>query len=76
MALKTKKQHKESSGTKEFDNTNRGVLFPNEKGDNESKPDYTGKINVEGTDKRIAAWIAKSKDGMEYLRIQVSDFQE
>lgn len=60
---------------KEFDNTNRGVLFPNDKHGNDARPDYTGKINVEGVEKRLAAWLASGSSG-EYLRITVSDFQE
>lgn len=76
MALKGKGKAKSSGG--DFDNTNRGVLFPNDKGDNESRPDYTGKINVDGVDKRLAAWVATSDkiEGGSYLRLTVSEFQQ
>lgn len=60
---------------KQFDNTNRGVLFPNDKQGNDARPDYTGKINVDGVEKRLAAWLATGTTG-EYLRITVSDFQK
>lgn len=61
----------------QYDNTNRGVLFPNDKQGNESRPDYTGKINVDGVEKRLAAWVTESKSGSvsQFLKIIVSDFQ-
>lgn len=76
MALKGKSKAAKGSG--DFDNTNRGVLFPNDKGDNEARPDYTGKINVDGVDKRLAAWIGQSDkiEGGQYLRITVSDLKQ
>lgn len=66
---------KSAAPATEFDNTNRGVLFPNDKQGNDARPDYTGKINVAGVEKRLAAWIASGSTG-EYLRITVSDFQK
>ncbi len=41
----------------EFDNTNRGTLFPNDKADNPKRPDYTGNINVEGKEYKLSAWL-------------------
>lgn len=80
MALKkgkskasSKSEDKKSGG--DFDDTNRGVLFQNDKGDNENRPDYTGKINVDGTEKRLAAWIKNSDKVGDYLSISVSDPQ-
>ena len=32
----------------EYDNTNRGALYKNDKQGNEKRPDFTGKINVNG----------------------------
>lgn len=66
-----------STGPKEYDNTNRGVLFPNDKQGNDARPDYTGKINVDGVEKRLAAWVTESKSGnvSQFLKITVSDFQ-
>lgn len=55
----------------EYDNTNRGSLFKNDKGDNEKRPDYTGSLNVEGTDYKLSAWIKESKDGKKYMSISV-----
>lgn len=39
----------------EYDNTNRGALFRNDKDGNEKRPDYTGKINVDGKDYVLSA---------------------
>lgn len=79
MALKSKSAGKEKAGKGaggDFDDTNRGVLFQNDKGDNENRPDYTGKINVDGTEKRLAAWVKNSDKVGDYLSISVSDPQE
>ena len=38
-----------------------GVLFKNDKGDNQKRPDYTGKASIGGTDYYISAWINESK---------------
>ena len=44
----------------EYDNTNKGALFINDKKDKDNpedrKPDMTGKINVDGSDFFISAW--------------------
>jgi hypothetical protein len=77
VALKGKTKGKAKDGEKkEYDNTNRGVLFPNDKEGNENRPDYTGKINVDGVDKRIAAWVSSNDRVGDYLRIVASDFEE
>ena len=50
--------------SKEYDNTNRGVLFKNDKeGGNPNWPDYRGNIDVGGAEFWLDAWIKKSKDG-------------
>lgn len=47
----------------EYDNTNSGALFRNDRKQNENQPDHTGSINVEGVDYWLSAWIKTSKDG-------------
>jgi hypothetical protein len=54
----------------EFDNTNRGVLFRNDKGDNAKRPDYTGKLNVAGAEFKLSAWLKESAKG-KFLSISV-----
>lgn len=54
-----------------FDNTNRGVLFPNDKKGNEKRPDFTGDLNVDGVEYRLSAWKKASKQGNNFLSISV-----
>lgn len=56
----------------EYDNTNSGVLFKNERKDTDKHPDYTGKINVNGTEMRLAAWIREGKSG-KFMSLKVSE---
>lgn len=46
----------------EYDNTNTGTLFKNES-DNEKAPQYKGKINVDGKEYELAAWVREAKSG-------------
>jgi len=59
----------------EYDNTNSGVLFKNES-DNEKAPNYKGKINVNGKDFEIAAWVRESKAGTKFLSLKVQEPRE
>ena len=55
----------------EYDNTNSGAIFPNEK-KSEKHPDYKGKLNVEGKDWEVAAWNRTSQAGKQFLSLKVS----
>jgi hypothetical protein len=55
----------------EYDNNNSGVLFKNDKKGNERSPDYTGKVNVEGKEMRLAAWIKEGKAG-KFMSLKLS----
>ena len=57
------------------DFTDSGVLFKNDRKERDNQPDYTGKINVGGVEKRLAAWIKEGKNG-KYMSLKVSDFQQ
>jgi len=59
-----------------YDNTNSGVLFSNDKEGNPNRPDYTGKIDVEGTEWRLAGWIKVSGNGNKFLSLKVSPPRE
>lgn len=55
----------------EYDETNRGVLFKNNKKETERHPDYTGKLNVEGVELYLSAWIKESKSGMKFMSLSL-----
>ena len=40
----------------DYDNTNRGAIFKNDKKETEKHPDFTGSLNVEGKEYWISAW--------------------
>lgn len=46
-----------------YDNTNKVVIFKNNKKENEKHPDYTGTVNVEGKDYTISLWVKEGKSG-------------
>lgn len=60
----------------EFDDTNKGVLFQEQEKKSEKAPDYTGKLNVEGKEFRIAGWKRLSKNGKPFLSLSVSEPQQ
>lgn len=49
--------------TKEYDNTNRGVLFVNNRKEKDNHPDFTGNINVGGTEYWLSAWEKEGARG-------------
>ena len=55
----------------QFDDTNRGALFKNDKQGKESRPDYKGTLNVNGQDFWISAWLKSSKAGNKYMSLSV-----
>jgi uncharacterized protein (DUF736 family) len=54
-----------------FDNTNSGALFKNDKKQSDKHPDYRGTVNVNGTDFWISAWLKSSKAGAKYMSLAV-----
>lgn len=57
----------------EYDNTNRGSLFKNDRKDDAKFPDYKGSINVDGTDYWLSAWIKISKDGNKFMSLSIKN---
>ncbi len=56
---------------------NDGALFPNknkERGD--SRPHYTGNIEIAGTKYSLAAWKNLSKDDNPYMSLKLSEWRE
>ena len=53
---------------------NSGTLFKNSNKTSEKHPDYTGTVNVNGKEFRLAAWENESKDKKtKFLKISVTD---
>jgi uncharacterized protein (DUF736 family) len=60
--------------SKDYDNTNSGVLFKNDKGNNPKRPDYRGTGNWQGQEFNISAWIKESKkDGSKFFSFRFEE---
>ena len=56
----------------EYINTDRGVLYRNENKTSENHPDYSGSVNVSGTDFWLSGWLKESKkDGKKFFSLSV-----
>ena len=60
----------------EYDNTNSGAFFPNDRKEKPNHPDYTGKINVEGKDYYLKGWKKTAKSGINMLSLAVNPVDE
>lgn len=55
----------------DFDNTNRGVLFKNDRKEaGDRKPEYTGSLNVDGVEFFLDAWLKDGKSG-KFMSVSV-----
>lgn len=60
----------------DFDNTNRGVLFRNDKASTDKHPTHTGSINIEGVDYWLSAWVKEGQKGKFFsLSVQPKEKQ-
>ena len=59
----------------EYDNTNRGVLFKNDRKESEKHPDYKGNINVGGVEYWLSAWIKESAKG-KFMSLSIQPKEE
>ena len=46
-----------------YDNTNRGVLFKNDRKEKDTHPDYNGSINADGVEYWLSAWMKEGAKG-------------
>jgi hypothetical protein len=58
----------EGHSMKNFDN--RGSLFKNNK-KAETEPDFSGTLNIDGTEYRLSGWAKVAKTGNKYLSLSV-----
>lgn len=69
---------------KGFDNTNRGILSRNTNRKSDSHPEFSGTINVDGTDYWLSAWVKEGNKGKFFslsvkqkeLRTESAQFQD
>jgi len=47
----------------QYDNTNTFTLNKNDKGDNPKRPDYRGKLNVDGIEFTLSGWVREGANG-------------
>ena len=47
----------------EYNNTNTFTLNKNDKGDNPKRPDYRGKLNVDGIEFILSGWVREGANG-------------
>jgi len=57
----------------EYDNSNRGSLFKNDRKDDVKFPDYKGSLNVDGVEFWLSAWIKVSKDGQKFMSLSIKN---
>ena len=56
----------------DFDNTNRGVLFVNDKkAPGSNQPDRSGTLNVDGVEYFFDGWLKNSAAGVPFLSVSV-----
>ena len=60
----------------DYDNTNRGALFKNKDKKAENHPDYKGKLNADGVDYWLSAWLKESKEGQKYMSLSITPAEE
>jgi len=60
----------------DYDNTNTGALFKNDKKVSEKHPDYKGTANVDGTEYWVSAWIKTSKSGQSFMSFAYTPKQQ
>ena len=61
----------------QYDNTNSGMLARNDRKEKDSQPNFTGSLNVAGTDYWLSAWVNDGKpgsqmEGKKYFSIKIN----
>jgi uncharacterized protein (DUF736 family) len=56
---------------KQFDNSNRGVLFKVENKESETHADYRGEINAAGVEFWLDGWVRTSKKGTKFISFKL-----
>lgn len=59
----------------EYDNTNRGALFKNDRKESDNHPDYKGSVNVGGVEYWLSAWVKDGRNG-KFMSLSVKPKDE
>jgi uncharacterized protein (DUF736 family) len=60
----------------EYDDSNRGVLFKNDRKETEKHPDLSGTININGVDHWLNAWSKVSQNGKKFISLSIGKPKE
>ncbi len=60
----------------QYDNTNRGVLFDNDRKEQDNHPDMTGQINIDGVDHWFSGWWKNSESRGDFLSLSIGKPKE
>ena len=62
----------QEQGKKQYDNTNKGALFVNDRQrEGKQDPDFNGEINIGGTEYYISGWKKETKNGKRLISLSV-----
>ena len=70
--LKNPRRIKEKGLKMEYDNTNRGVMFKNDRKEKETHPDLKGSINIDGKEFWLSGWSKVTSKGDKMLSLSVT----
>ncbi len=60
----------------EYDKTNSGVFFVNDRKEKPNQPDYNGKIDVEGKTYYLKGWKKVAKSGQPFMSLALNPAEE
>jgi hypothetical protein len=65
----------------QYDNTNTGILARNERKEKDTHPDFSGTINIDGTEYWLSGWTREGKpgsklEGKRYFSLAVKPKEE
>lgn len=65
----------------QYDNTNSGLLAKNDRREKETQPEYRGKINIEGVEYWLSAWVKVGREGtklagQKYFSLSATPIEE
>jgi hypothetical protein len=59
--------------SKQYDNTNKGVLFKNKRKESDRHPDMTGTINIDGTEYWFSGWVKHSDKAGKFISVAIGE---